>query len=180
MTAPNPTVPLVIPVVNENVEGGNHEETPRAARTAKAPLEKPENIAKSKRAKELQEAIDKLAEPVAQETDPACVQAELEEARIKVLEKAKELAQLQQDVDITIRELNSANRVKGIKTRLDATRLRGRNLNEDLEDATSKLMPKNNNEIAMRPTYNTVAANLRVAEAAMVELPHLEGEAKKR
>ena len=121
-----------------------------------------------------------MAEPVAQATDPARVQAELEEARIKVLEKAWELAQLQQDVDITIRDLNSANRVKGAKTRLDATRLRGRNLNEELADATSKITPENSNETAMRLTYNTASANLREAEAAMAELPHLEGEAKKR
>src|SRR3954469_22846639 len=32
----------------------------------------------------------------------------------------------------------------------------------------------------MRPTYNTTAANLRAAEVAMAELPHLTGEAKKR
>src|SRR4051812_18533545 len=169
MTAPNPTTPPVVPVVNANAEGGNHEETPRAARTAKTPLEKPENIARSKRAKELQEAIDKLAEPVAQATDPTRVQAELEEARIKVLEKAKELAQLQQDMDITIRELNLANRVKGAKNRLDATRLRGRNLNEELADVTSKITLENNNETTMRPTYNTTTANLRAAEAAMAE-----------
>ena len=94
MTTPNPAAPPVAPVVNEDPEGGNQEETPRAARTTKAPLEKPENIARSKRAKELQEAIDKLVEPVAQAADPARVHAELEEARIKVLEKAKELARL--------------------------------------------------------------------------------------
>src|SRR4051812_29780443 len=180
MTSPNPAAPPIVPVVNENAEGGNHEEMPRAARKTKAPLEKPENIARSKRAKELQEAMDKLAEPVAQATDPARVQTELEEARIKVLEKAKELVQLQQDVDITIRELNLANRVKGAKTRLDATRLRERNLNEELADATSKIRPENSNKTAMRPTYNTAAANLRAAEAAMAELPYLEGEAKKR
>ena len=61
-----------------------------------------------------------MAEPVAHATDPVRVQVELEEDRIKFLEKAKDLAQLQQDVDITFRDLNSANRVKDAKTRLDA------------------------------------------------------------
>ena len=92
MIAPNPAAPPIALVVNENAKGGNHEETPKSTRIAKVLLEKPENIARSKRAKELQDAIDKLAEPVAQATNPARVQAELEEARIKVLEKAKELA----------------------------------------------------------------------------------------
>src|SRR4051812_46955513 len=41
-------------------------------------------------------------------------------------------------------------------------------------------MPENSNEAAMRQTYNTAAVNLRAAEAAMAELPHLEGEANKR
>ena len=83
-------------------------------------------------------------------------------------------------MDITVRELNSANRVKGAKTRLDATRLRGRNLNEELADATSKITPENSNKTVMRLTYTTRAANLRATEAAMAELPHLTGEAKRR
>src|SRR3954447_14218419 len=32
----------------------------------------------------------------------------------------------------------------------------------------------------MQPTYNTTKTNLRAAKEAMAELPHLEGEAKKR
>ena len=74
----------------------------------------------------LQQAIDSLATPIAPVVDPAQAQAELEETRRKMLAGAKKVAELQQSLNITLREYAKANRIDGVK-------IRGRNLITEID-----------------------------------------------
>ena len=57
----------------------------------------------------LQNVIEKLATPVAPSADAALAQAELEEQCQSILLEAMEVARVRQELDISMREYNSAH-----------------------------------------------------------------------
>ena len=88
----------------------------KSTRTARPPLEKPENrtapagtSAVPVVPSPLQDVIDKLATPVAPGADAALAQAELDKQRKDILEEALEVARVRQEFDISLREYNKAH-----------------------------------------------------------------------
>src|SRR3954464_4366753 len=86
--------------------------------SGKPDYEKPENRARSTSTStapppsQLRATIAQLEKPVEAGTDPAQVQQQLEEGRQRILREAEKLANLRQDVDIMVREYNTANGIK--------------------------------------------------------------------
>ena len=88
----------------------------RATRSARPPMEKPENIARQAgtsnmpvRPNPLRETIEKLAVPVVSSTDVVLTQTQLEEQRQYILQEAIEVARVRQEFDISLREYNIAH-----------------------------------------------------------------------
>ena len=88
---------------------GEAEASAKSTRTARPPLEKPENRAAHAGTSSvpvvpgpLQNVIEKLATPVAPSADAALAQAQLEEQRQSILQEAIEVARVRQEFDISL------------------------------------------------------------------------------
>lgn len=113
----------------------------------------------------LQDAIAGLKTPVRASANPADARASLEEARKRILEEGIAVASAKRRMEATQREYNSAYSLTPISeapSRLGLVRNRGRFIAEVLGGDL--------------PTYETPAANMRAAQAAMEEMVSLEGE----
>ena len=106
------------------------------------PLEKPENYTAPAGTSSvpvvpspLQDAIEKLATPVASSAGAALTQAELEVQRKNILLEAREVARVRQEFDISMREYNSAHGFTPVAnpvSHIDEVRARGRDLNAEM------------------------------------------------
>ena len=106
----------------------------RSTRTARLPLERPQNRTAQAGTSgvpvtpsPLQDVIEKLATPVAPSADAALTQAELEEQRKNILEEALEVARVRQEFDISLREYNKAHSFTPVAnpvSRMDEVRTR--------------------------------------------------------
>ena len=77
----------------------------------------------------LQNVFEKLATPVVPSADAALTQAELEEQRESILLEAIEVARIRQELDISMREYNSAHGFTPVAnpvSRINEVRARGR------------------------------------------------------
>ncbi|KAI4979946.1 hypothetical protein ZWY2020_016699 [Hordeum vulgare] len=113
----------------------------------------------------LRDAIAGLKTPVTASADPADARASLEEARKRILEEGIAIASTKRWLEATHHEYNSAYGLTPISeapSRLGSVRSRGRFVTEVLGGDL--------------PTYETPAANMRVAQAAAEEMADLEGE----
>ncbi|KAI4972806.1 hypothetical protein ZWY2020_003731 [Hordeum vulgare] len=113
----------------------------------------------------LQAALTGLKTPIAASTNPNDARASLEEDRRHILEEGIDVASAKRRMEATQREYNSAyglNPVSEAPSRLGSVRGRGRFIAEIL--------------CGKQPVYETPAANLRAAQAAMEEMPSFEGE----
>ncbi|KAI5014843.1 hypothetical protein ZWY2020_056233 [Hordeum vulgare] len=113
----------------------------------------------------LRDAIAGLKTPVAASADPADARASLEEARKRILEEGIAVASAKLRLEATHREYNSAyglTLISEAPSRLGSVHSRGRFVAEVLGGDL--------------PTYETPAANMRAAQAAMEEMASLEGE----
>ncbi|KAE8796516.1 hypothetical protein D1007_28504 [Hordeum vulgare] len=113
----------------------------------------------------LRDAIAGLKTPVTASADPADARPSLEEARKRILEEGITVASVKRRLEATHREYNSAYGLTPISeapSRLGSVRSRGRFVAEVLGGDL--------------PTYETPAANMRAAQAAMAEMESLEGE----
>ncbi|KAI4990594.1 hypothetical protein ZWY2020_038957 [Hordeum vulgare] len=113
----------------------------------------------------LRDAIAGLKTPVTASADPADARASLEEARNRILEEGIAVALAKRRLEATHREYNSTYGLTPISeapNRLGSVRSRGRFIAEVLGGDL--------------PTYETPAANMRAAQAAMEEMASLEGE----
>ena len=93
--------------------------------------------------------MDSLANPVAAVVDPAQAQAELEETRQKILERAKKIAAAQQSLNMTLREYAKANKVGAVK-------VKGRNLMSEMnKDGDTRIEESENCLSLGLPNYST-------------------------
>ena len=156
----------------------------KSTRMGRPPLEKPENRTAPAGASAvpvvpspLQDVIEKLATPVATGIDAALAQAELEEQRKNILLEAREVARIRQELDISMREYNSAHGFTPVAnpvSRINEVRARGRDLNLEIErDGRARSARTASHVSAEKPRYSTPGKNLRAAEAAAAELPGL-------
>ena len=176
--------PGAVGTANADGDGGA-KKTPRHSKPA---YEKPENRASMSRAKAtpspLQATIEKLATPADPCADPELTQAQLEERRQFLLQEALEVSRLRLDLEICIHEYNKANCFKPVTPRVvvgDAARDKGKNLNDDFakvaEPSSKTTSMSGSYTSTVRPKYSSPAKNLRAAQAAAEELPHLTGDA---
>ena len=108
---------MTAPVVGASIATAEETEvSTRSTRTARPPLERPENRTTQAGTSgvpvtlsPLQDAIEKLATPVAPSADAALAQAEPDEQRKSILEEALEVARVRQEFDISLREYNKAH-----------------------------------------------------------------------
>ena len=164
----------------------------RSTRTARPPLERPQNrMAQAGTSgvpvtpSPLQDVIEKLATPVAPSADAALTQVELEEQRQSILLEAREVARrVRQEFDISMREYNSAHGFTPVAnpvSRIEEVRARGRDLNAEIDrDGRARSARTASHVSAEKPRYSTPGKNLRAAEAAAAELPGLSGDARRR
>ncbi|KAI4996066.1 hypothetical protein ZWY2020_041164 [Hordeum vulgare] len=113
----------------------------------------------------LQAALTDLKTPIAAFTNPNDARAALEEACRHILEEGIAVASAKRRMEAMQREYNSAyglTPVSEAPSRLGSVRGRDRFIAEILG--------------GKQPVYETPAANLRAAQAAMEEMPSLEGE----
>ncbi|KAI4987114.1 hypothetical protein ZWY2020_019914 [Hordeum vulgare] len=113
----------------------------------------------------LQAALTGSRTRIATSTNPTEARASLEEARRKILEEGIAIAIAKRRMEATQREYNSAyglTLVSESPSRLGSVRCRGLFIAEILG--------------GKQPIYETPAAKLRAAHAAMAEIPSLEGE----
>ncbi|KAI5014869.1 hypothetical protein ZWY2020_056259 [Hordeum vulgare] len=113
----------------------------------------------------LHAAIAGLKTPIATSTNPTDARASLEEARRQMLEEGIAIAMAKHWMKATQRQYNSTYGLTLVAeglSRLSAVRGRGRVIAEILG--------------GKQPIYETPAANLRAARAAMAEMSDLEGE----
>ncbi|KAI4973473.1 hypothetical protein ZWY2020_035734 [Hordeum vulgare] len=112
----------------------------------------------------LQAALTGLKTPIATSKNPNDARASLEEARRQILEEGIAIASAKRQTEATRREYNSAYGLTPIfeaPSRLGSVYGRGR--------VIAKILG------SKQPIYETPAANLRVAQAAMAEMPSLVG-----
>ncbi|KAI4976506.1 hypothetical protein ZWY2020_050113 [Hordeum vulgare] len=110
-------------------------------------------------------AITGLKTPVTTSADPAEARASLEEARKRILEEGIAVASAKRRLEATRREYNFAYGLTPIfeaPSRLGSVRSHGQFIAEVLGGDL--------------PTYETPAANMRAAQAAMEQMASLEGE----
>ncbi|KAE8821028.1 40S ribosomal protein S5-1 [Hordeum vulgare] len=113
----------------------------------------------------LQAALTGLKTPIATSTNPTDARASLEEARRKISEEGIAITAAKRWMEATQREYSSAYGLTPVSegpSRLGAVRGRGR--------VTPEIIG------GKQPIYETPAANLRAAQAAMAEMLGLEGE----
>ncbi|KAI5000375.1 hypothetical protein ZWY2020_004964 [Hordeum vulgare] len=113
----------------------------------------------------LRDAIAGLKTPVAASANPADARASLEEARKRILEEGIAVASAKRQMEATQHEYKSAYGLTPIfeaPSRLGSVRSHGRFIAEVLGGDL--------------PTYETPAANMRAAQAAMEEMASLEGD----
>ncbi|KAI5015667.1 hypothetical protein ZWY2020_057057 [Hordeum vulgare] len=113
----------------------------------------------------LQAALTSLKTPISASTNPTDARTSLEEARRQILEEGIAIASAKRRMEATQREYNSAydlTPVSEAPSRLGLVDGRDRVIAEILG--------------GKQPIYKTPAANLRAAQAAMAEMPSLEGE----
>jgi hypothetical protein len=130
---------------------------------------------------QLQATINKLATPIAPDADVVATQAELEARRQEILRGADEVARIQQEMNITLREYNIAHGFASVNaepSRVAGNRLVGRNLDKDLRrEAHSGASVSASFVSAEKPKYSTPDKTLRATQAAADELDHLTGDA---
>ncbi|XP_024310616.1 uncharacterized protein LOC104584890 isoform X3 [Brachypodium distachyon] len=161
----------------------------KSGRTAKLPLEKPEDIAAQAgtsalppKPTQIQASIERLTTPVASNVNPVQLQAELELERQKLLKEAVDVANARQQLDISLREYNKARGLSSTAltnlSRVGEIRTRGKNLNAGIaREGRGAPTVSASFASALKPKYNTPVKNLRAAEAAAEELPNFTGEA---
>ncbi|KAI4987154.1 hypothetical protein ZWY2020_019954 [Hordeum vulgare] len=113
----------------------------------------------------LRDAITGLKTHVTGSADPADARASLEEVHKRILEEGIVVASAKRRLEATRRKYNSAYSLTPISeapSRLESVRNRGRFITK---------VPGGD-----LPTYETPAANMRAAQAAMEEMASLEGE----
>lgn len=165
--------------------------TARTTQSGKPAYEKPENVVGQAGTSNvppmpnpLQAAIEKLVVLVVPSADLALTQAQLEEQRQHILREATEVARVQQEFDISLREYNTAHGltpVADMPSCIDDMRNQGRNLNAEVDrDGRSRSSVSATLMSANRPKYSSPAKNLRAAQAAVAELPSFSGEALRK
>ena len=125
----------------------------------------------------LQATIEKLARPVHPGADPTLAQVQLDEQRQRLLEEAKEMALIWQELDIQTREYNIAHGFTSVAnhpSRIGEIRQRGKNLNAEISrDGRARSSAATSHMSAERPKYSSHVKNLRAARAAAAELSGL-------
>ena len=104
------------------------------------------------------------------EADPAAAAAALETTRQNLLEEAIKVVVAQWRMNATMREYNIVHGFVRLPSTSHLDQPPGRNLGSEMDCVADPRTP------AVQPVYSTPAKNMRAAEAAVVELSHLEGE----
>ncbi|KAM0919739.1 hypothetical protein ACQ4PT_007916 [Festuca glaucescens] len=170
-------------------EAGAENHAPaKSARPSKPGYERAENLAaqigtsSAPNPNPLQAAIEQLNVPVTSAADIALAREQLEEQRLSILHEANEIARVRQELDITLREYNTAQGLANVAepSRVHI-RLRGKNLNKEIaRNGRAESSMSATHISAPKPVYSTPAKNLRAAQAAAVELQHLTSDALRK
>ena len=114
-----------------------------------------------------------MSTPIAPGADPTTTAAELEKMRQHMYDKALQLATTQRRLNATMREYNTVHGFKPARGNTDALneiRRRGGNLCGAMDRA------RNDYPDIIQPEYSCPVQNMKAAEIAAAELPHLQGE----
>src|SRR5664279_4060013 len=116
-----------------------------------------------------------LSTPIAPNADPAATAADLEPARLRVLQGAASIAATQCQLEATVREYNSAHGFTPVPNQpswLDEVRRRGGGLGGELGHDGEPATPPG----FRRPVYSSPVKNMKATQAAAAEMAGLEGE----
>ena len=111
--------------------------------------------------------------------DPALIERQLEEGRLRLLHRAEELQQGRDLLEQNIREYNIAHGYTpiGRPSRMEEVRARGGNLAREIgRDGQTASGHSASYITAPKPVYNSPSKYFRAAEAVAAELPKLSGE----
>jgi hypothetical protein len=156
----------------------------KSTRLANPPTERDNLIAGTSTAPPatpLQAAMSVLATPIAHNTDAAVTQAELEAQRQKLLSGAEGIFKAQQELNLTLREYNSAHGFASVSAnppRVAGNRLRGCNPDQDLRrEVLSGKSASVSLSMIEEPKYSSPDKTLKAARAAVEACDSLSGDA---
>ena len=123
----------------------------------------------------LEADFELLSTPIAPGADPTKAAADLERMRPQIYDEALHLASTQRRLNATMREYNTVHGfepARGNTEKLNEVRRKGGDLGGAMNRAGE---PHEHSDIVL-PEYSCPTQNMKAAEAAAAELPHLQGE----